>query len=260
MIMAKSKKAPARAKAIEDNYLLTTKIYCGDCNSAVTGVSGTSQTGAFYQYYQCNTSRHKGDCKKKAVRKTYIEDAVINKTISFLTPENIDMLARSIEDRCEKERNTEDLKRISKLLRKNETATGNLVKALEAGKAVDIISAQIEKRQAEKADLEAQLAMEKIQRPELKYDQLKFFFERFAKGDVNDINYRRALVDIFINRIYLYDDHMKIVYNAQDMGQMVSPICEPKEISGSYMGRLAEGVGFEPTDGCPSPDFESGPL
>lgn len=24
--------------------------------------------------------------------------------------------------------------------------------------------------------------------------------------------------------------------------------------------RMAEWVGFEPTDGCPSPDFESGPL
>ena len=229
-VMAKNKKAPARAKAIEDNYLLTTKLYCGTCQSMLTGVSSTSQTGAFYQYYQCASNRRRGGCGKKAVRKKYIEDKVIYKTIGFLTPENIDMLARSIEDRCERERNTEDLKRITKLIRENEKATVNLIKALETGKAADVISAQIEKRQQEKADLEAQLAMEKIQRPVLKYDQLKYFFERFAKGDPDDIHYRQTLVDIFIGRIELFDDHLIIYYNAHD-GQKISvPINELEKV------------------------------
>ena len=134
-LMQKNKKAPGRAKAVEDNYLLTTKIYCGYCKSAITGVSGTSHTGAFYQYYQCVGNKRKTGCKKKTVRKDYIEDAVINKTISFLTPANIDILARSIEACCEKERNTDSLKRLNKLIRENETATNNLVKALETGKA-----------------------------------------------------------------------------------------------------------------------------
>ena len=150
--------------------------------------------------------------------------------MKILTPEYIEMLSRSIEDCCEKERNTDTLKRISKLIRDNEKGTANLVKALEAGKAADVISAQIEKRQQEKADLEAQLAMEKIQRPVLKYDQLKFFFERFTKGDPNDINYRKALVDIFIGRIELFDDHMIIYYNASDGQKTNVPIGEPEKV------------------------------
>ena len=149
---------------------------------------------------------------------------------------------RSIEAQCEKERNTENLKRLNKLIRENDTATANLIKALEAGKAVDVISAQIEKRQIEKADLEAQLAKEKIQTPLLKYAELKFFFERFTKGDINDIAYRRALVDIFVNRIFLYDDHMKVYYNAQG-GQIEYPI---DELSGSPMGQMVEARGVEP--------------
>ena len=161
----------------------------------------------------------------------------------MLTPEYIDMLARSIEAQCEKERNTSTLKRLNKLIKENETATANLIKALEAGKAVDVISTQIEKRQSEKADLEAQLAKEKMQAPLLKYDELKFFFERFAKGDTNDINYRRALVDIFIGRIELFDDYVKIYYNAQDNHQINIPIDEP---SGSPMGQVVEISGIEP--------------
>ncbi len=243
IIMEKNKKAPARAKAVEDNYILTTKIFCGLCKAAMTGVSGTSHTGAFHQYYQCIGNKRK-TCKKKTVKKAYIEDLVINEVIRILTPENIEKLSVSIEKQCEKERNTANLKRITKLINENEKATDNLIKALEAGKVVDVISTQIEKRQLEKTDLEAQLAKEKIQAPLLKYDQLKFFFERFAKGDPDDINYRRMLVDIFINRIYLYDDLLQIYCNAYE-GQINIPLDEPVE--GSSKGRVVEPVGIEPT-------------
>ena len=211
----------------------------------MTGVSGTGRNGTVHQYYQCVTNRRRGDCKKKTVQKSYIEDKVINETIRILTPENIDRIARSVEALCEKERNTANLKRINKLIKENETATENLVKSLEAGRVVDVIYAQIEKRQQEKADLETQLAKEKIQTPLLKYEQIRFFFERFIKGDVNDINYRRALVDIFISRIYLYDNKITIFYNAHE-GQINVPIDELKINSGSPMGHLVEAAGIEP--------------
>ena len=167
-------------------------------------------------YYQCAGNKRKSGCKRKNAKKVFIEDKVVEETMKLLTPEYIDMLARLIEERCEKERNTETFSRISKQIREIDKAVANLIKALEEGKAADIISAQIEKRQNEKSDLEAQLAIEKIQRPSLKYEQVKFFFERFTKGDASDINFRRALVDIFIARIELYDDHMIIYYNAHD--------------------------------------------
>ena len=108
--------------------------------------------------------------------------------------------------------------------------------------AADVISAQIEKRQQEKADLEIQLAREKIQSPLLKYEQMKFFFERFAKGDIKDNNYRAALVDILINRIELYDDHMVIYYNASD-GQKNVPLGEPE--NGSPKGQMVGVKGYK---------------
>ena len=249
LLMSKNKKAPARAKAIEDNYILTTKIFCGHCKAAITGVSGTSHTGAFYQYYQCINNKRK-KCKKKTVRKEYIEDLVVNETVKILTPENIDRIAHSVVDLCEKERNTDSIKRINKLIRENEAATANLVKALEAGKVVDVISAQIEKRQAEKADLEVQLAKEKIQSPVLKYNEVKFFFERFVGGDISDINYRRALVDIFVNKIYLFDDEMRIVYNAGEGHKIDVPLDELTHERGSSKGMFVPLIGLEPIQYC----------
>ena len=47
--LAKNKKAPARYKAKEENYLLTTKLFCGKCGAFMVGESGTSKTGRIYQ-------------------------------------------------------------------------------------------------------------------------------------------------------------------------------------------------------------------
>ena len=47
--LAVSKKAPAKSKA-EDEYLLTTKLYCGECERMMVGESGTSPTGETYRY------------------------------------------------------------------------------------------------------------------------------------------------------------------------------------------------------------------
>ena len=57
-IMNKNKKAPARARAKEE-YLLTTKLFCGHCREMMTGISGTSKTGAIHNYYTCN-GRYRG--------------------------------------------------------------------------------------------------------------------------------------------------------------------------------------------------------
>ena len=204
-IMDKNRKAPARAKAIEENYLLSTKLFCGHCDCAMTGVCGTSSTGKIHQYYACVTQRRHGGCKKKPVQKTLVEDLVVNEILAILTDDFIDTMARRISDLSATDGNTDTVVRLKRLLKENEDATENLIKAIETGKVVDVLTAQIEKRQSERLDLEAQLAQEKMIKPILTYEEVKFFFEKFKGGDTNDITYRMALIDTFINKIYVFD-------------------------------------------------------
>jgi len=244
ILMEKNKKAPARAKAVEDFYLLTTKLFCGHCEAAMTGFSGTSHTGKFHQYYGCVSQRRKGGCKKKSVQKAYIEDLVVQNVLAVLTDENIDRIAQKISDLSLKEGNTDTVKRLKKLIKENETATNNLIKAIETGKAIDIITVQIEKRQSEKLDLESQLVREKMISPTLTFDEVKFFFEKFKGGDVNDNSYRTALIDTFVNKIYLYDgdeSHLDIYCNAQDT-KITIPLGKPE---GSPKGSLVRVTGLE---------------
>lgn len=101
-------------------------------------------------------------------------------------------------------------------LKDNEKAITNLTKALSDGRVTDIIYTEIEKKQAENRELEKQTAIEKAIHLSLTIDQVKFFINRFKNGNINDINYRRSLIDTFINKIYLYDNKMTILYNVQD--------------------------------------------
>lgn len=239
-IMEKNKKAPARAKAKVD-YLLTTKLFCGHCNAAMTGISGTSKTERKYHYYQCVTNRRDKSCDKKTVGKEYIEDLVVSKLRDFLTPDNINMIAKEVVDLCERESRNGNAKQLQKLIHENEKATENLLKALESGQAVDIIAERITQKKKEHDELSRQLLLEtsKYHVPSMK--DIRFFLNQFRKGDINDLKYRRALVDMLVNKIYLYDDKMTVLCNTQD-GHFAIDL---KEIS-SLKGHLARVPDMDP--------------
>ena len=247
-IMEKNKKAPARAKAKVD-YLLTTKLFCGHCKAAMTGISGTSKTERKYHYYQCVTNRRDKSCDKKTVGKEYIEDLVVNRLRDFLTPDNISTIAREVVDLCERESNNGNTRRLKKLLAENEQATENLLKALESGQAVDIIADRIAQKKKEHEKLSLQLLVETSQHPTPSVKEIRFFLNQFRKGDINDPKYRQGLVDMLVNKIYLYDDKMTVLCNTQDGHFDV----DLKEVS-SLKGQLVEAGGVEP----PSENTSSG--
>ena len=77
-------------------------------------------------------------------------------------------------------------------------------------------------------------------RPVLAYGEVKFFLEKFRHGDVNDIVYRTALIDTFVNRIYLHDGdnaRIEIYCNASDKGMKI-PLDKP--VKGSSKGRVVQ--------------------
>ena len=66
--MEANKKAPAKAKADEE-YLLTTKLFCGTCGRMMAGESGKSGTkGIKYRYYKCSGAKRSLGCHRKPLR------------------------------------------------------------------------------------------------------------------------------------------------------------------------------------------------
>ena len=48
------------------------------------GESGVSHTGRMYTYYKCAAAKKKKTCDKKAVRKQWLEDLVVNATMKLV--------------------------------------------------------------------------------------------------------------------------------------------------------------------------------
>lgn len=48
------------------------------------------------------------------------------------------------------------------------------------------------------------------------HERYPLFLNQFRKGDINDPKYHKGLVDMLVNKIYLYDDKMTVLCNTQD--------------------------------------------
>ena len=132
--LAKNKKAPARHKA-EDDYLLTTKLYCGKCGSFMVGESGTSHTMKVHRYYRCVNTKKKKLCDKKAVKKDWIEDLVVNYTMKAIM--NDEVMERLIDTLMElQKKESTDLPLLKKQLAETEKGINNMLNAIQAGISV----------------------------------------------------------------------------------------------------------------------------
>ena len=239
--VAKKKKAPARAKAVDEKYLLSGITRCGYCGRTVTGISGTSKTGGTkHYYYRCSSQNHKEKCELKSNRKRELEDLVVNETLKLLTPEKIDYIAKRIVALCKEEReNKSGLKILEDKLKKVSLEERNILTALKSGKAQEILLEELDALSRQKKDIEQEFARESIKYPILTVDKVKFFMEQFINGDVNNFYFREKLVETFINKIELYNDKITIWYNVQDGYFMDYPIC--------FSSNLAGAEGLEPS-------------
>ena len=211
-MMNKNKSAPARTHG-EGEYLLTTKLFCGHCKEMMVGYGGTSKTGRQYHYYMCKNARRK-KCGKKIVSKSYIEDRVVNECLKMLTEEKIRFIAKKVAEECTKSPDNLTAKALKKAIREADTAIENLWKAIEQGQAVEMLTDRLNKRMAEKAELEAQLAIEENKKITLTEAQILAFLDYVCEMPADDVNKRRAIIDIFVHSIYLYDDHFTLIINA----------------------------------------------
>ena len=218
--IAKNKKAPARRKA-EDDYLLTTKLHCGCCGALMFGESGTSRTGEVHRYYKCATVKKKKGCKKKTVRKQWLEDLVVNQTMQLVRDdaamESIIAKVMELQDR----ENT-NLPLYEKQLRDAESGIQNMLNAIQAGILTSSTKERLEQLEETKRELEARIAEEKLAKPKIKEEFIRFWLMRFRKLDMSLKDQRQALVDTFINSIYLYDDKVLITFNYKEGTQTVT--------------------------------------
>ena len=81
---------------------------------------------------------------------------------------------------------------------------------------------RLEQLEETKRELEARIAEEKLAKPKVTEEFIRFWLLRFRKLDMSLKDQRQALVDTFINSIYLYDDKVLITFNYKEGTQTIT--------------------------------------
>ena len=198
-------RAPA-AKASDGGFLLTGKLYCGECESPMTADGGTSKTGRVYSYYICN-GRRRHKCDMPRVPKDWIEDVIVRELVQLIQDDALIEVYADKYMAWQARQRRDDLPTAQeRRLKEIETAIRNIVRSIEAGTASESLQTRLMDLEAEKAVLAESIARAQLRDPELSRDEIVWFLRRFRDADQSDPGWRVYLVDTFLRAAFLFAD------------------------------------------------------
>ncbi len=196
-------------------YLLSGKLFCGYCDTLMTGESGTSKMGVKFQYYKCFKRKKTHDCDKKTLPKEDFENKIIKMTLDhILKPDVMKGIAENVTVVYNKDIDDQTiLETLEKQKGDKEKAINNLLKALEMGIFTPSTKQRLEQLEKEKGDLESEWLVQYIFAPK-RYEvpTVLEYFQGFAKLDYSIEENRAKLLNMFVRKVIAYDDKEPTIY------------------------------------------------
>ncbi len=212
---------PQKRRRENGVYLLTGKLYCGECQNPMIGVSGTSKTGALHFYYQCKTRRsHKGTCCKKPVGRDYVERLVAEKIQEIISQDQVMVwIAEKLEKYFRDNQETDEIRMLKERLSNATREKENTLKAIRNGVTVECVQEMLLEIQAEESSVRAklELAMDRANSI-ITREHVIGFAKKLCSGDPSDKRHQEMLFDAFLVRAYLYNDRIKLILNCSGAG------------------------------------------
>lgn len=237
-------RVPASHKA-DDEYLLTTHLFCGRCKAMMLGESGTGKKGTTYHYYKCANAKKTHTCDKKAVNKEKIENAVIKAVAEKIMD---DELMEQLSDKLYElqMQSSTILPALKQQLADAENGIENMLNAIQQGVVFESTKKRLSDLENRKKELELEITQEQIKRPTLTREQILFGLTKFRKLDLSTQKGKQILIDSFVNAIYLFDDYAIITCNYKDGEEKITF----EDIENSELGAFIEEQKNKPEQGC----------
>ena len=174
-----------------------------------------------YHYYKCSGAKRKLGCKRKAIKKHWIEDAVVKLTISqVLTDTAIDRIADAIVVMQEQEDTVTPV--LKQQLQQCETEMRNVTKAIRLGITTDTTKECLEDLETQRESLKESIAQLQLERRSFSKEEIVEWISKYKNGNTNDPDYRKEIIDTFVNSVYVYDDKLILTYNYKDDSQTLT--------------------------------------
>ena len=220
------------------DFLLTGKAFCGHCGAAMIGDSGTSKNGTRHYYYTCQSRKARKGCDKKSVHKDALEERVVSFVLDVvLSDPQIEKTADAVMALQAEELKHSPLSSMESEYEETKKKIQNINNAIAAGIWNSSTSAMLKELEDSAESLRVSIEMMRYSQSQLMdRDRVIFFLRHFAHGDRNDPHFRRHVIETFINSVFVYDDHLRIVINNVEGNQILRlpdlPDCSDKDNSG----------------------------
>ncbi len=237
-------------------YILTGKVFCGECGGAYTGLSqigGRNKTK--YHLYACNKRKRTKECSNRNIRKEILENFVLDViNEAFSSREKINRLADKLEEyylgKCD--HLLQEQARLTEKIRNIAARMDNLFDAIETGAMeADVAGPRLNSLAKEKDAYEERLYEIELSNP-VSLDKEKIIthlgMTRQVISDREDLESCRKIVDMYVEKVTIYHDRIEILlkiepdaYNAGGGGPYhalyASSIENVFKRAGSYLRR-----------------------
>lgn len=212
-MVAEHHELPAR-KIYDGGFLLTGRLFCGECGEHMIAASGTGRGGRRYDYYVCDGVKNKKNgCPLPACRKKPLEDKILQTLRDLVFSDEFIESAVSYFMEWQGENTAaREMAAIEARIRQNETATANLIRALASGFS-QAIRDELDRLEKERGTLKRELVEFKAEHPWFSEEQIRAFLLDFRRGDMDDPHWRVYLVRSFLKAAYVFCDKVVLHLN-----------------------------------------------
>lgn len=221
-----NRKMPAANKA-KEVYLLSGRIYCGECGCLMNGNSRVAEKGkAKYMSYRCNKRDRTKQCTNKEVRREYIESYVIQQLESNLFNDDIiPVIVKKINQyQNDADSNSvKDRKMLEEQLTEVTNQINNIVVAITNGLYQDVFKQKMQELEKRKEALSYRIETMDSYKETLHFteDMIRSYFA-VMKRHVHDHNIPeiKRVIENYVDRVVVYKDkidvHFKVALPQND--------------------------------------------
>lgn len=213
-IIQANKRAPSRRKSY-GKYLLSGKLYCGECLSQMTGEAGTSKTGEVHHYYKCYGKKRHNGCTFPSVQKDELEDYIFKVCCNVLEggfiPTIVDVAYKIQQDDIA---SNIMIINLQGQLAAKEKALKNIMRAIEEGIFTNTTKQRLQELEVDIDAIKGRIETETIKQQNIASKEDYFdFLRRFIRNQVQNEDFKEALFGLLIRRVVMFRDKIRVTFN-----------------------------------------------